>query len=347
MMENKITMSNNNKKEGNDMNAFETPNNTINIVLQVNPEKLVGKTYKEMVEALAKTIIQNNVSVQGEMSFPIEYGKFYDINQEGIIKRASVDEFDVLIVALDVPFIQTDHPTPDSICAELPENDEDEYDEYYYDEFEDYYDKPFSQTDSEYMKEHGRTTVAEYLEDVDRSIKDFEFSLGGYVDYEYKERILHYSDYEMMYINDAIGYVLTPEEIKNSVIGNITENRISIYPKEETNMNNGTVTENTGKTYKELKEFGIFELMPNGFNVYLDDEDMVKSDDSFYAHLEYNLDENVYKTPNGITMTSEELMESTVTFIGSDPMGDFEVPALWIIPNDAWYERQKRIDEMM
>jgi hypothetical protein len=26
-------------------------------------------------------------------------------------------------------------------------------------------------------------------------------------------------------------------------------------------------------------------------------------------------------------------------------MGDFEVPALWIIPNDAWYERQKHIDE--
>jgi hypothetical protein len=104
---------------------------------------------------------------------------------------------------------------------------------------------------------------------------------------------------------------------------------------------------NTGKTYKELKEFGLFELMPNGFNVYLDDEDMVKSDDSYYAHFEYSLDESVYKTPNGITMTSEELMESTVTFIGSDPMGDFEVPALWIIPNDAWYERQKHIDKMM
>ena len=104
---------------------------------------------------------------------------------------------------------------------------------------------------------------------------------------------------------------------------------------------------NTGKTYKELKEFGLFELMPNGFNVYLDDEDIVKSDDSYYAHFEYSLDESVYKTPNGITMTSEELMESTVTFIGSDPMGDFEVPALWIIPNDAWYERQKHIDEMM
>lgn len=101
------------------------------------------------------------------------------------------------------------------------------------------------------------------------------------------------------------------------------------------------------KTYKELKEFGLFELMPNGFNVYLDDEDMVKSDDSYYAHFEYSLDESVYKTPNGITLTSEELMESNVTFIGSDPMGDFEVPALWIIPNDAWYERQKNIEKAL
>jgi len=103
--------------------------------------------------------------------------------------------------------------------------------------------------------------------------------------------------------------------------------------------------QNTGKAYKELKEFGLFKLMPNGFNVYLDDEDMVKSDDSYYAHLEYSLEENVYKTPNGITVTSEELMQSKVTFIGSDPMGDFEVPALWIIPNDAWYEKQKHIEK--
>ena len=110
-------------------------------------------------------------------------------------------------------------------------------------------------------------------------------------------------------------------------------------------MNNGTVIE--GKSYKQLKEFGLFELMPNGFNVYLDDENMVKSDDSYYAHFEYSLDEGVYKTPNGITLTSEELTESKVTFIGSDPMGDFEVPALWIIPNDTWYEKQKNIEKAL
>lgn len=136
---------------------------------------------------------------------------------------------------------------------------------------------------------------------------------------------------------------------KNEVCISTTKNCLTNHDKyhdyinkEETNMNKGTVTENT-KAYKELKEFGLFKLMPNGFNVYLDDEDMVKSDDSYYAHFEYSMDESVYKTPNGITMTSEELMESEVTFIGSDPMGDFEVPALWIIPNDAWYEKQKHM----
>jgi hypothetical protein len=163
MMENKITMSNRNnevcinttgdcstcmipkvgtcnhdryhdyinKKEGNDMDAFTTPNNTINIVLQVNPELLIGKTYQEIVEALAKTIIQNNVSVEGEKPFPMEYGKFYDINQKGIIKRATVDELDGLIVALDVPFIQTDNPTLDSICVPEPPIEEDDFDDYY------------------------------------------------------------------------------------------------------------------------------------------------------------------------------------------------------------------------
>ena len=116
-----------NKKEGNGMNAFETPNNTINIVLQVNPEKLIGKTYQEIVEALAKTIIQNNVSVEGVKPFPMEYGKFYDINKKGIIKRASVDEVDGLIVALDIPFIQTDNPTLDSICVPEPPIETDDY----------------------------------------------------------------------------------------------------------------------------------------------------------------------------------------------------------------------------
>ena len=126
------------------------------------------------------------------------------------------------------------------------------------------------------------------------------------------------------------------------------ENNTTISNSDKKEGNDMNANVETGKTYKELKEFGIFDLMPNGFNVYLDDEDMVKSDDSYYAHLEYSLDENVYKTVNGITVTSEELMNSTVTYIGSDPMGDVVVPALWIIPNDAsWYERQREIEKQI
>ena len=105
--------------------AFTKAENTLEITLKVNPEKLIGKTYKEMTELLLKAVIGSNVSIEAERPFHMECGKFYDINQEAIIKRASVDEFDGLIVALDVPFIQTDNPTLDSICApELPEDDE-------------------------------------------------------------------------------------------------------------------------------------------------------------------------------------------------------------------------------
>ena len=102
---------------------------------------------------------------------------------------------------------------------------------------------------------------------------------------------------------------------------------------------------NKGKTYNELKKFGVFDLMPNGFNVYLDDEELIGTDDSEFANLMYDMEENVYKTLENkdgkvFVITSEELSESLVTYIGSDPMGDF-VPALWIVPTDVWYEKNK------
>jgi len=126
MMENKITMSSNNKK-GDEVSAyaFTKAENTLEITLKVNPENLIGKTYKEMTELLLKAVIGSNVSIDMERPFHMERGKFYDINQEAIIKRARVDEFDGLIVALDTPFIQTDNPTPDSIWVPgSPKDDE-------------------------------------------------------------------------------------------------------------------------------------------------------------------------------------------------------------------------------
>lgn len=104
--------------------AFTKAENTLEITLKVNPENLIGKTYKEMTELILKAVIGSNVSIDVERPFHMERGKFYDINQEAIIKRARVDEFDGLIVALDVPFIQTDNPTPDSIWVPgLPKDD--------------------------------------------------------------------------------------------------------------------------------------------------------------------------------------------------------------------------------
>ena len=118
MMENKITMSNNNKKGGEvSAYAFTKAENTLEITLKVNPEKLIGKTYKEMTELLLKAVVGSNVSIEGERPFPMEPGHFYNVNKDAIIKRAVVSEFDGLIVALDVPFVETDTPSLDSIMA--------------------------------------------------------------------------------------------------------------------------------------------------------------------------------------------------------------------------------------
>lgn len=107
------------------------------------------------------------------------------------------------------------------------------------------------------------------------------------------------------------------------------------------------MTPNNGKTYAQFREFGLFEVMPNGFNLYLDDEGLIEDDDSYYAHLEYDLDNDVYKTPEtkegkSFSMTREDVEQSIITYIGSDPMGDLEVCAMWIIPSQAWYENLRQ-----
>ena len=63
-----------NKKGGGEVSAyaFTKPNNVLNIILKVNPEKLVGKSYKEMTELLARAVINSNVSIEGERPFRME-----------------------------------------------------------------------------------------------------------------------------------------------------------------------------------------------------------------------------------------------------------------------------------
>lgn len=60
-------------------------------------------------------------------------------------------------------------------------------------------------------------------------------------------------------------------------------------------------------TLRDLKNCGIFKLMPNGFNIY------------------------DYETEDNITDSYFELMDKEVRAIGSDPMGEIEVPAIFVI----------------
>ena len=59
-------------------------------------------------------------------------------------------------------------------------------------------------------------------------------------------------------------------------------------------------------TLRDLNNYGIFKLMPNGFNIYN------------------------YETEDNITDSYFELMDKEVRAIGSDPMGEIEVPAIFV-----------------
>lgn len=60
-------------------------------------------------------------------------------------------------------------------------------------------------------------------------------------------------------------------------------------------------------TLRDLNNYGILNLMPNGFNIYN------------------------YETEDNITNDYFELMDKEVRAIGSDPMGEIEVPAIFVI----------------
>ena len=59
-------------------------------------------------------------------------------------------------------------------------------------------------------------------------------------------------------------------------------------------------------TLRDLNNYGIFKLMPNGFNIY------------------------DYETEDNITDSYFELMDKEVKAIGADPMGEIEVPAIFV-----------------
>lgn len=74
--------------------------------------------------------------------------------------------------------------------------------------------------------------------------------------------------------------------------------------------------------YKDLKNFGVFNLMPNGFNMY----DDATAKQFKYVEL-YGI--GLYEV-NKETIHPEQILDLEVTRIGSDPKGELEVPAIWV-----------------
>lgn len=205
-----------NKKDAGEVSAyaFTTPNDVLNIILKVNPEKLVGKSYKEMTELLARAVINSNVSIEGERPFLMEPGHFYNVNKDAIIKRASVDEFDGLIVALDVPFVETDTPSLDSITA--PVFDEEEDDDII------------------------GLSVYQFTRSYHVFPDDLDFSLSEemYIGYEPNELVLvktHNDNGQVIYYCDAVDVILTTEQLMNSTITGSDDGLTRLYIKPENN----------------------------------------------------------------------------------------------------------------
>lgn len=217
MMENNITMArNNNENGGGEVSAyaFNTPNDVLNIVLKVNPEKLVGKSYKEMTELLARAVINSNVSIEGERPFPMEPGHFYNVNKDAIIKRAEVSEFDGLIVALDVPFVETDTPGLDSIMAPVFDEEED--------------DDIIGLSVYQFTRSYNV-----FLDDL-----DFALSEEMYIGYEPNELVLtktHDDNGRVIYYCDAVDVVLTTEQLMESTITDSDDGWTRLYIKPENN----------------------------------------------------------------------------------------------------------------
>lgn len=215
MMENKITMTNNNKKGGEvSAYAFTKAENTLEITLKVNPEKLIGKTYKEMTELLLKAVVGSNVSIEGERPFPMEPGHFYNVNKDAIIKRAVVSEFDGLIVALDVPFVETDTPSLDSIMA--PVFDEEEDDDII------------------------GLSVYQFTRSYHVFPDDLDFSLSKemYIGYEPNELVLvktNDDNGQVIYYCNTVDVILTTEQLMNSTITDSDDGWTRLYIKPENN----------------------------------------------------------------------------------------------------------------
>ena len=87
------------------------------------------------------------------------------------------------------------------------------------------------------------------------------------------------------------------------------------------------------KTIGDLKALGIFDYMPNGFDVFLDDTRMSELDSRFVYDEEtdsYSCAENP-DIDAATSLSRDELYDSVVTGISSSKW-DTDVPGIYIIP---------------
>ncbi len=148
-----------------------------------------------------------------------------------------------------------------------------------------------------------------------------------------------FPDNKIILYVDVTGFTKDESIFDNHDSDNCSMTDTCIVKKEEAKE----VFKGKKKKYKELKEFGLFDLMPNGFNLYLDDDNIVGDEDNLFVYDIDSIgtgttDRYILKSNSNITITSDELQECTVTFISSD-LTDFSVPALWIKPSEDWYKK--------
>jgi hypothetical protein len=109
---------------------------------------------------------------------------------------------------------------------------------------------------------------------------------------------------------------------------------------------NNIIADAKAKKYEAFKNLGFFDLMPNGFSLYLDDEDIVEDDDSKQALLDYDFNDDCYTliSNSAIKITRDDLLKCTITYIGSD-ICDL-IPAVWIKPDEDWYAKRDQYSRL-
>lgn len=174
-----------------------------------------------------------------------------------------------------------------------------------------------------------------------------KFNFNGNNDAAIKLAFMDLSDRQNpVCITDDDEYLKIPREDLKIVCVNVNESRqLVLYCDITDNINKdniNTIADVKAKKYEAFRKLGFFDLMPNGFNLYLDDEDIVEDDDSAQALLDYNLNDDCYTliSNSAIKITRDDLLKCTITSIGSD-IFDFSVPAVWIKPDENWYKKRE------